>query len=177
VALSKDLLIDGESVVLSARTHLKSQFGSIAWGVLIVAAVGAAYVLLGTVANGWLAIGVAGLGAVLLLVMTVAPLVRWSFSTYTLTTMRLVEQRGVFNRSGRIIPLSRVNDVSFEKSLADRLFGCGTLSIHDASEQSGLDLVDIPHVERFHRTISALVLQAHGQAVVADPDLSGEIDR
>jgi len=64
-------------------------------------------------------------------------------------------------RSGRIIPLARINDVAYEKGLVDRMLGCGTLIIHDASQQAGLRLRDIPHIEDLHRRISRLVLSSH----------------
>ncbi len=81
--------------------------------------------------------------------------------TYTLTNKRIVEQKGLLTRTGRIIPLNRVNDVAFEKNLNDRILGCGTLIIHDASEQAGLQLRDIPRIEAFHRTVSNLVFDQH----------------
>ena len=67
----------------------------------------------------------------------------------------------VINFRGRIIPLARINDVAYEKGLIDRMLRCGTLVIHDASQQAGLQLHDIPHLEDFHRRISRLVLASH----------------
>ena len=83
----------------------------------------------------------------LALLGAVIPFLRWFLWTYTLTNKRIVEQKGILTRTGRVIPLSRINDVAFEKNLNDRILGCGTLVIHDASEQAGLELRDIPHIE------------------------------
>jgi hypothetical protein len=60
-----------------------------------------------------------------------------------------------------VIPLNRINDVAFEKNLNDRLLGSGTLVIHDASDQAGLELRDIPRIEDMHRTVTTLVDAAH----------------
>jgi uncharacterized membrane protein YdbT with pleckstrin-like domain len=112
-------------------------------------------------ANHILSWVVIALGVVLLLWGVIVPFLRWYTWTYTLTNKRIVEQRGILTRTGRVIPLSRINDVSFEKNLNDRILGCGTLVIHDASEQAGLELRDIPHIEDLHRTVTTLVDSAH----------------
>ena len=106
----------------------------------------------------WVVIAVA---VVLAVLGAVIPFLRWFLWTYTLTNKRIVEQKGILTRTGRVIPLSRINDVAFEKNLNDRILGCGTLVIHDASEQAGLELRDIPHIEAMHRTVTGLVDQAH----------------
>ena len=158
MTLPRKLMIDGEQTVATTRTHVKVLFVP----VIILLAVGAASGFLaaavGPGVTRWIVIGVA---VVLALWGAVLPFVRWFLWTYTLTNKRIVEQKGILTRTGRVIPLSRINDVAFEKNLNDRILGCGTLVIHDASEQAGLELRDIPHIEDLHRTVTGLVDQAH----------------
>jgi membrane protein YdbS with pleckstrin-like domain len=78
-------------------------------------------------------------------------------STYTVTNRRLITRQGILTRTGRDIPLFRINDVAYEKGLLDRLVGCGTLIISDATEKAGVVLPDIPHVERVQLQISELL--------------------
>ncbi|MCL2091840.1 MAG: PH domain-containing protein [Micrococcales bacterium] len=158
---SPQLLLDGEHAIVSVRTHIKILFGRLAISLLFVAVGVLVGATLASTATPRLVI--AGVTLVAVAIVLAKPLLQWFFWTYTLTNVRLIEQRGVIKRSGRVIPLSRINDVAFEKDLNDRILGCGTLIVHDASEQKGLRLVDIPHIESFHRTISSLVLKAHGQ--------------
>ncbi len=159
--LSEKLLLDDETVEAQTRTHVK---------VLIVPFVIAlAIMLVGGYFVG--AIGDSGggtprlIGLVVLLVLfiwgSLLPFLRWLTWTYTLTNRRLIEQKGILTRSGRIIPLARINDVAYEKGIVDRILRCGTLIIHDASQQTGLQLHDIPRIEDFHRRISRLVLDSH----------------
>ncbi|MCL3838690.1 PH domain-containing protein [Aeromicrobium duanguangcaii] len=159
--LSEKLLLDDETVEAETRTHVK---------VLIVPfLVGLAIMLIGGYFAG--AVGDSGGGtprllglavlAVLFIWGTLIPFLRWLTWTYTLTNRRLIEQKGILTRSGRVIPLARINDVAYEKGVVDRILGCGTLIIHDASQQSGLHLHDIPRIEEFHRTITRLVLESH----------------
>jgi membrane protein YdbS with pleckstrin-like domain len=158
-------MIDGEQTVMTTRTHVKALLLPL---VILFAVAAAGSYLSGVVWDvmwggrtilRWLVIG---LSAALVLVGSVIPFLRWYLWTYTLTNKRLVEQRGILTRSGRVIPLSRINDVAFEKNLNDRILGSGTLVIHDASEQAGLELRDIPHIEDMHRTVTTLVDAAHG---------------
>lgn len=162
MTLPRKLMIDGESIITSTRTHIKVLF--VPFLILIVVA-GAGGFLAASVSdsgNGlprWAVIAVA---LVLIVWGSVIPFIRWFTWTYTLTNKRIIEQKGILTRSGRVIPLNRINDVSFEKNLNDRLLGCGTLIIHDASEQAGLALRDIPHIEDLHRTVTSLVFDIHG---------------
>ncbi|WP_375002793.1 PH domain-containing protein [Aeromicrobium sp. CTD01-1L150] len=161
MALSRKLLMTGESVIETTRTHVKVLFvplvvflaGSFAGGFLAAQA--------GNAGDGWVRWVVVAIAAVLVIWFAVIPFVRWLLWTYTLTNKRIVEQKGILTREGRVIPLSRVNDVSFEKNLNDRILRCGTLVVHTASEEQGLLLRDIPGIEDFHRTVSTLVYDSH----------------
>ena len=162
MALPQKLMIDGEQTISTTRTHVKVLLVPFL-ALLVVGGLGG--FLFGKTKDTWdgnLGWAVLAVAIVLVLWWTVVPFLRWYLWTYTLTNKRLVEQKGILTRTGRVIPLSRINDVAFEKNLNDRILGCGTLIIHDASEQAGLQLHDIPRVEDFHRTITGLVDTAHG---------------
>ena len=92
-------------------------------------------------------------GVLILLRFSLWPWLRWLTTRYVLTTKRVVIRRGVFGRSGRDIPLTRVNDVSFHHSLFERLLRCGTLTIESAGENGQVVLPEVPTVERVQREI------------------------
>jgi len=96
---------------------------------------------------GW--IGLAVLGGIAVLWLTVAPLLRWRTTHFVLTTRRVLVREGVLSRSGIDIPISRINTVQFRHSLIDRILGCGTLIVESASDEP-LEFDDIPQVERVH---------------------------
>ena len=91
--------------------------------------------------------------AIGMLVWSVPPFIRWLTTEYTVTSKRVLLTSGVFTRKGRAIPLYRINDVTFEKGLLDRMLGCGTLVVSDASEQTGMRLTDVPRIEWVHRQL------------------------
>jgi uncharacterized membrane protein YdbT with pleckstrin-like domain len=86
---------------------------------------------------------------------------RWRTTTYELTTRRLRMREGIVTRRGRDIPLVRINDVSFEKGLLDRLLGAGRLVVESAGEHGQILLNDIPHVEQVQGTLFRLVEDEH----------------
>lgn len=162
MALSKKLMIEGEHEVLTVRTHVKALI--LAAVMLIIVCAVAGYlvaVVPGGGAQSIVRIVIVVVAVLLILWWCVKPFVDWWTATYHITNKRLVYQYGFLTRKGRDVPLSRVNHVAFDKGLSDRLFGCGTLTVYDASEQAGLVLDDVPHVEDVHRTLNELVFAAH----------------
>ncbi|MHB8274066.1 MAG: PH domain-containing protein [Dermatophilaceae bacterium] len=155
MAISQRLLSDGEHVVLSVRTHGKALIAPVALLILVVAGV----ITVATVYsdNAIMVLVAAGVGVLVLILWTLIPFLRWMTSTYTVTNRRLITRHGIITRTGRDIPLFRINDVAYEKGLLDRVLGCGTLIVSDATEKAGVVLPDVPNVERVHLQISDLL--------------------
>ena len=113
MTLPRKLMIDGEQTVTTTRTHVKVLFVPF----LILLAVGAAGGFLaarvGVGAPRWVVIAIA---VVLAILGAVIPFLRWFLWTYTLTNKRIVEQKGILTRTGRVIPLSRINDVASRRT-------------------------------------------------------------
>jgi uncharacterized membrane protein YdbT with pleckstrin-like domain len=63
----------------------------------------------------------------------------------------------VLSRSGRDVPLGRVNDVSFEHTLLERLLRSGTLTVESAGERGLIVLRDVPHVESVQAELYELI--------------------
>ena len=82
-----------------------------------------------------------------LVVWSVKPFLEWLTATYTITTKRLITREGLIARRGHDIPLLRISDVAYDMGPIDRMLGCGTLVISDASTHGQVELHDIPDVE------------------------------
>ena len=149
---------EGEHVVLNLRTHVKALLGPLVVLALALAAVAAAYLVIpDSAAQPWLRLVVVVLAVLAVVVWAVTPFLRWSTSRYTITNRRLITRSGVITRTGRDIPLYRINDVAYEKGLLDRILGCGTLVISDATEKAGVVLHDIPRIEAVQLQLSELL--------------------
>lgn len=157
VAISQKLLNDGETVVVSTRTHPKALLAPLTALVLLLAIGVATQAWVGDRADGLVALGVWILVALGILWWVVRPVVVWLTATYTITNRRLITRRGVITRRGHDIPLSRISDVAYELHLIDRLLGCGTLVISDASTHGQVRLPDIPRVEETQRRLNDLL--------------------
>jgi uncharacterized membrane protein YdbT with pleckstrin-like domain len=161
MGLSTEQLSEGEHILLEMHEHWKHLLGAALVcvaalvGLLVVLAVGpdsGAFAWLDKL--GWIAF--AGVAAV----FGLWPFTEWRRRTYTLTDKRLATRRGVLRRSGRDIPISRINDVAFEQGLLDRMVGAGTLRVSAASEEGTVVMRDIPHIHDVTRQLNELVRAA-----------------
>ena len=100
---------------------------------------------------------VIGLGLVLVIWWVLLPFLRWRTTTYTITTRRLITRSGILNKIGKDLPLNRINEVSSERSLTDRMFRCGTLNVQTAADDGTIVLVDVPDVEQVRREMTELL--------------------
>lgn len=151
MAFPSKLLNEGEHVVVSTRTHVKAL---ILPGLALVVALALALVATGLVEGtvGTLAVWV--LFAVALVAFLVGPFLRWLTTTYTFTNRRFIKRSGFIAKEGRTIPLNRISGVDFEIGVIDRIFGCGTLVVSDASTDGSVQLSDIPRVEEVQLQVS-----------------------
>ena len=151
MAFPSKLLNPGERVIVSTRSHPKALILPVLVLVVLVAAV----VWLATLTDSTVAGGAAGVVAALVAVWFVArPVVRWLTTTYTFTNRRFIKRSGFIAKEGRTIPLNRISGVDFEIGVIDRIFGCGTLVVSDASTDGSVLLHDIPDVEQVQLRVS-----------------------
>ena len=159
MAIPSKLLNDGEHVVVSTRTHPKVLLGPLLLAVIFLAVGVVAQALFDAHAVHlvvWILVAVA------ILWSFGGPLLTWLAATYTITDRRLITRRGVLSRKGHDIPLGRISDVEYEMGVIDRMLGCGTLRISDASTDGEVTLPDIPHVEDVQRRLNDLLHGADG---------------
>jgi uncharacterized membrane protein YdbT with pleckstrin-like domain len=149
-------LTGDEQLVMLLHPHWKTLIRPILIAALVVAValVGEALIP-GVSLPGRAAVG--AVAVLVLMLLLIVPLLRWRTTTYELTTKRLRTRYGIVTRHGRDIPLTRINDVSFERGVLDRLLGAGRLVVESAGEHGQIVLRDIPHVEYVQSTLFRLV--------------------
>jgi membrane protein YdbS with pleckstrin-like domain len=165
VAISPKLLNEGEEVVVDTRTHVKALIFPILMLVLLLA--------IGTYVQVKIDQGILTNGAWILVAAGIVwfvlrPLVIWATATYTFTDRRLITRTGVIVRRGHDMPLARISDIAYEFGPIDRLLGCGTLLISDASTHGTIKLHDIPRVEETQRTLNLMLQKIHDPAAGHD---------
>ena len=172
MAFPRRLLADDEQIVLDLHPHWKQLLLP---SLLLPVGVGVSTYLLFVVPSGsvraplrWAIVAVA---ALVLVRFTVWPWISWQTTHYVLTTRRVVIRRGVLGRSGRDIPLTRVNDVSSSQRLWQRLLSCGQLTVESAGERGQSILQNIPKVVRVQKVVYELVEADHERRTLDDHDL------
>ena len=149
-----------EVQIAHLRTHPKRIFGPVLLGlVLLIAAAAGAMLLPPTVSpemGPWVVGGIWIVAAILIIVIVVPSVLRWHTTTYIVTTRRIMTRRGILTRHGHDIPIRSISAVSTERSLSDRLFGCGTLMLATSAEQP-VRLDDVPNVQSLEVQISELL--------------------
>lgn len=168
MAMSKKLLSQDEVVVRHMHTHVKTLLPAIIIEVLLLVAatIGSFYVPANArywaLATIWITV------LVLSIPLFIVPWVKWSMTTYTVTTKRVITRTGVIRRTGHDLPLTRISDIQIEKNFDDRIFGCGTLALQ-TSANDPLLLWDVPKVEMVQVEISNLLFHDIQGAIDADP--------
>jgi uncharacterized membrane protein YdbT with pleckstrin-like domain len=158
VGIPKKLLGEDEHVEMAMRPHWKEMV----WPAVILLVVSpvasfAAASLPDNDAQPWLRLTVAVVAVLVVLRWVVWPFLEWVTTSYVVTDRRLITRFGVIARTGRDMPLSRVNDVTFEhSSILERVLGCGTLVVESAGERGQLVLRDVPRVEEVQRDVYRL---------------------
>jgi uncharacterized membrane protein YdbT with pleckstrin-like domain len=158
MAFPESILDDGEDVVRNLRPHWRR----------IVVPVALVPVVVGLASYGWFALpsdsarkvlrwAILAVALVILAWWTARPVLVWLTTRYVVTNRRVLMRNGVLSRTGRDVPLTRVNDVSFSRMMVERLFGSGTLIIESAGDRGQVVLKDVPQVESVQREIYRLV--------------------
>jgi uncharacterized membrane protein YdbT with pleckstrin-like domain len=144
VPFPRKLLNDNEDIVLDLRPHwwyLAKQTIALVLSVALAIFVAAALAE-GTGKN-------VALVATLILVLIVVVwfsvrFAKWFFTNFVVTTDRLIYRTGVIAKHGREIPLDRVNDITFNQRIFERMLGAGDLIIESAGERGQQMFTDIP---------------------------------
>jgi uncharacterized membrane protein YdbT with pleckstrin-like domain len=162
--MAKDsrLLGDDEQLVVDTHPHWKALLlPAVAVPVVVGLASWAVFAMGDFSGRGYAQIAVVVVAVLLLVWVSLLPWLRWRTTRFMVTSRRVVIRSGVISRTGRDIPLTRVNDVTFTHGLVDRLLGCGTLLIESGGERGQLVISELPRVEEIQRQLSDLVEEAN----------------
>lgn len=167
VGFPENVIANDEKVVLHIHPHWKVLFLPVLALIVTVAAVAFLAVI---TPWQWAQLALLGVGLVVIGIFTIWPLIKWGTTHIVFTTHRVILRTGVFSRTGRDIPHNRINDVSFNQTLFERMLRCGTLTVASASEKGEAVLNDIPKVERAQGILYQLVEDINDARIDRTPD-------
>ena len=115
---------------------------SLSWLIVLVAVVGESWSL-------W------AIGALILiwLFLVARGFIRWFTTQHVITTERVIHRMGMVSKQGKEIPLEVINDVAFNQSAWERIFGTGDLLIESAGTHGQSQYTDIPDPEAIQSLI------------------------
>ncbi len=96
-----------------------------------------------------------GLIAVLRLTLFV---IEWWIERIVVTNKRVMLSRGIITHNLGMMPLSKVTDLTFERSLTGRLLGYGTLIVESAGQIQALNRIDfLPEPDEIEEALTELI--------------------
>ena len=127
-------------------------------------------VLVGLAIAGWLTNSVAhGNGTVILIIWILWVLVllrlavkayEWSETYFVVTSQRMLLQTGLVTRKVNMMPLSKVTDMSFQRSSLGRILGYGEFILESAGQDQALRVVDhLPYPEQLYLEVCGLIFK------------------
>ncbi len=147
----RNLLADHEKIVFELRPHWIALVPSVLWTVVLGVALFLAYRAADAIIDGDPSTAKSTAGAavtVAWLLLAVLPFLRWFFTLFVLTSDRLITRSGVIAKHSREIPLERINDVTFNQSVLDRVLGAGDLLVESAGERGQTRIANVRKPEQ-----------------------------
>ena len=150
-----EMLGEGESVVFASRQHGFLLFARLLAEIVLLALLAAAGVAAMQVwqPNGqYVAIG-AGVVAVVVLLSILKDVLRWRSEQFVVTDRRVLQLKGVLNKSVLDSSLEKINDVQLDQTLFGRMFDYGNIEILTASEEAINRMESIANPVEFKRAM------------------------
>jgi uncharacterized membrane protein YdbT with pleckstrin-like domain len=88
----------------------------------------------------------------------------WWIERIVITDKRVMLAQGIIVHSVGMMPLGKVTDLTFERSLGGRIMGYGTLIVESAGQIQALNRIDyMPRPEEIYEALSELVFGEKGK--------------
>ncbi|HXD78655.1 MAG TPA: PH domain-containing protein [Puia sp.] len=79
----------------------------------------------------------------------------WKVDIWVVTNFRVIDEAGLVTHYAKESPLDKINNVSYDQTVAGRLFNYGHVEIQTAAEAGATDYFNVNHPKRLKDTITA----------------------
>lgn len=79
----------------------------------------------------------------------------WKVNIWVVTNSRVIDEAGLLSHYAKESPLDKINNVSYDQTVAGRLFNYGHVEIQTAAEVGATDYYNVNHPKRLKDTITA----------------------
>ncbi len=142
----KKLLAEHETLVFDLKPHWIALVPSTLWTLVLLAVgiAGSTYLEDPEWIKPALWIGL----LVAFFFLAVLPVLRWHYTNFVLTSDRLITRSGIVAKNSKEIPLERINDVTFNQSVLERMLGAGDLLVESAGERGQTRISNVRNPEQ-----------------------------
>lgn len=151
-----EYLLNSERRVIRVRRH----WSYLLWDVLEAGALLAGAMMISYLlpSNAGLIQNILWYVSLLVLLRLAYFIVEWWVERVVITDKRFMLTSGVFETKVAMMPISKVTDLTYERSVMGRMFGFGTLIVESAGQIQALNRLEyLPQPEEVYDAISELV--------------------
>lgn len=149
-------LLPHEQSVITMRRHPAVLLGPV--GVVLGSLIAAGILSNTAVASSAAALAVLWWLWLLVLVWFVWKVAEWSVAYFVITSARLLLTTGLITRQVNMMPLGKVTDMRFERTLVGRLLGYGTFVMESAGQDQALSKINyVPYPEQLYLEVVGLI--------------------
>lgn len=154
----ENVLAPGERVERSLHPHWLTMAGPVGLGLLaVIAGATGLWFTASRDAPGAVRWIIVAAMVLVLVPVVVVPYLTWRTTHYVITSHRVMVRKGILNKTGKDITLSKITDVSFRQTLLDRFIRAGTLNIESAGDSPDETLRYIPRSNEMQQLINRLI--------------------
>lgn len=106
-------------------------------------------------------VGVLGVGFLIFFLLfifgVVKPFLVWANSCYVLTNSRIIFSKGLLRKHTQEIYLTQITNVVFERSLLQRLFGCGNIRFDSSNDLGRLYFLEVDNIKNFRTELNLAI--------------------
>jgi uncharacterized membrane protein YdbT with pleckstrin-like domain len=134
------------------------------------------YVLVGLAIAAWVSSVAHGNDTVLLVIWVLWALLPlrllwkifdWLTNYFVITSQRLLLTQGFLTRKVEMIPLTKVTDMSFQRSMMGQLLGYGRFIVESAGQNQAMRIVDLlPYPEQLYLEVCELIFKEQEEDLV-----------
>jgi membrane protein YdbS with pleckstrin-like domain len=99
----------------------------------------------------------------ILLIRLLFRIYAWLEDYFVVTPVRLLQSGGILRKTVKMMPLTKVTDMRFERSPAGRVLGYGTFIVESAGQDQALRTIDhLPYPEQLYIEVCGLMFKDKG---------------
>lgn len=97
--------------------------------------------------------------------------VNWAVDYFVVTSHRILLTSGVFTRKVAMMPLTKVTDMSFQRTFSGRMLGYGEFIVESAGRDQALRTIDhIPYPEQLYLEVCGMLFGAEDESSSSSSD-------